>query len=230
MRILVLADIHANLAALQAVLRDAGQWDRCLFAGDLVDYGPSPAECLALLRHLDPVAVKGNHDAAVTDGYQCGWYGGVGPAIRQHQAAALDDGQLAWLAALPAVRQVEVADVRFHLVHARPADPWQGYLLPGLPLEQMAAEMAEVEADTVLLGHAHHQYRRELPHMTIVNPGSVGQPRDGDHRAAYALWEDGRLSLRRVEYDVADTCRRLDETTLPEDDRQLLKDILWAGE
>jgi len=229
MRLLLFSDVHANLEALQAVIAAAGPVDRCLFLGDVVDYGPSPAECFRLWRELAWAAVKGNHDAAVAEGFDCGWYGGISGDIRRFQAQQLDQPALAFLAGLPETCSLQIAGARFFLVHARPRQPLEGYLLPSLAEDELAAELAGVEADFVLLGHAHHQYWRQLGGMTVINPGSVGQPRDGDPRAAYALWEDGAVSLHRVEYDLAGTCRRLAAAPIREGDQEVLCAILQAG-
>jgi len=229
LRLLLLADVHANLEALEAVLAAAGSCDRCFFLGDAVDYGPSPAACLQRLRQVAWVAIKGNHDAAVAEDFQCGWYGGITAAIRWHQQAALDPAALAFLAGLPLHYDLEAGGARFHLVHARPRSPLEGYLLPQTPDDVLRAETADVEADFLLLGHVHHQFCRRLGGVTVVNPGSVGQPRDGDPRAAFALWEDGEVSLQRVAYDVEAACRRLAELDLPPGDAETLAAILRQG-
>jgi len=229
MRLLLIADVHANLEALQAVLAAAAPYAACLFAGDVVDYGPDPAPCLETIRDHAWAAVKGNHDAAVAEGFACGWYGGISPAIREYQRNALAAPHFAFLAGLPLTHALDLGGARFHLVHARPANPLEGYLLPEISDADLASELAQVTADVVLLGHAHRPFVRRLGGMTVVNPGSVGQPRDGDLRASYALWEDGEIRLERVEYDVEATCRRLQALPLPPEDLATLTSILREG-
>lgn len=193
MRDAVLFDVHGNLAALDAVLAEARAegFDRLLFGGDLVLFGPEPATCVDRLRGLgEPlVAIKGNTDRYVID--------------RQDDVArwadALGEDRLAWLDALPA--QLAVPEQDALLVHATPRGD-EEMLMPETPASEAAAMLAGVGLHTLLCGHVHIQYRRSVAGHDVINPGSVGMPLDGDPRAAWAIVSDGRVELRRTAYDV----------------------------
>jgi predicted phosphodiesterase len=118
-------------------------------------------------------------------------------------------------------------DTRFLLVHATPRDPLDEYA----PADKdfWARRLADVEADVVCVGHTHQQFVLEIGDKLLINPGSVGQPRDGDPRAAYAIIEDNRLELKRVEYPVEDAVRVVLESTLPEEAKEKLADVLRLG-
>ena len=193
MRDAVLFDVHGNLAAFDAVLAEARAegFDRLLFGGDLVLFGPEPAACVDRLRGLDDqlVAIKGNTDRYVIDRQDevTGW------------ANALGGERLAWLDALPA--QLALPEHDALLVHATPRGD-EEMLMPETPASEAAAMLAGVKQHTLLCGHVHIQYRRRVAGHEVVNPGSVGMPLDGDPRAAWAIISDGRVELRRVSYDV----------------------------
>ena len=162
MRDAVLFDVHGNLAALDAVLAEAQAegFDRLLFGGDLVLFGPEPAACVDRLRGLGDqlVAIKGNTDRYVID--------------RQdevtHWAHALGDDRLAWLDALPA--QLAVPEQDALLVHATPRGD-EEMLMPETPASEAAAMLAGVEQHTLLCGHVHIQYRRQLAGHEVDQPG-----------------------------------------------------------
>ena len=231
MRYLVVSDVHANLAALEAVIADAerfisldGVW--CL--GDTVGYGPEPAACIERLRSLNAVAIKGNHDAAAV--------GEVGLEVFNPYAAQacrwtmeqLTDESHAYLASL----ETTAYQSPFMLVHGTPTDPLWDYLLS---YPQADDAWYYTGAAAVLVGHSHLQFvcregegvlrpgldtlAVEVEEARIVaNPGSVGQPRDGDPRAAYAVYDSGTglLTLHRVQYDIALTQRLMEEHGLPD--------------
>ena len=206
MRDAVLFDVHGNLAALDAVLAEAQAegFDRLLFGGDLVLFGPEPAACVDRLRELGDqlVAIKGNTDRYVID--------------RQddvaHWADALGDDRLAWLGALPA--QLALPEHDALLVHATPRGD-EEMLMPETPASEAAAMLAGVGQRTLLCGHVHIQYRRPLAGHEVINPGSVGMSLDGDPRAAWAIASDGQVELRRLAYDVQAVADRVEREDGP---------------
>lgn len=235
MKLLVLSDVHANPAALEAVLAAEPKFDGVLFLGDAVDYGPDPSTCLDRLFSLDPVAVRGNHDNAVAFGVDClcsEAFQELSRASRLHTRAALKPEQLQALGRLPTERTFRAGGATFYLTHATPRDNLFEYVTPEVDPERWAEAVTFGEAETAevtLLGHTHKPYLRQLGRRTVVNPGSVGQPRDGDPRASYATWVDGRFSLKRVEYDVASTAGQLGRTGLPEEVVTALARVLRTG-
>ncbi|QDU37960.1 phosphodiesterase [Maioricimonas rarisocia] len=203
MRILVLADIHSNWAALQAVAEAAQPFDACLFLGDLVDYGTDPVPCISWVKRWATVAIRGNHDHAVAQRVVPRGNSGLrrlAAATRPLHWEGIDPARTKYLARLPISRQTVVDGKAFHLVHATPRDPLDEYLLDDL--EGWRARLQKIEADFVCVGHTHVQFDLAVDDIRVINPGSVGQPRDGDPRAAYAIVTDGQVSLERVEYDI----------------------------
>ena len=118
-------------------------------------------------------------------------------------------------------------DTRFLLVHATPRDPLDEY---GPPEEEFwERRLRGVDADVVCVGHTHHPYMLEVGDKLVINPGSVGQPRDGDPRGSYAVVESRRVELKRFEYPVDDTLRPIQESRLPEDAKAMLAEAFRTG-
>ena len=228
MRILVVSDIHANWAALREMPEDV---DRVLFIGDLVDYGPDPRPCIDWVRDRQAVAVRGNHDNAVAFHVGCGCAPAMREASEETRALMydlLDPADLDTLGSRPLTADVTLGGIRFHLVHATPSDPLHTYLRPGEE-KRWAEEAAEVDADVLLVGHTHLPMVMRVGKKVVVNPGSVGQPRDGDPRAAYAIVEDGEPRLERAAYDVEETVNALATKSLTNRTLEALTRLLRAG-
>jgi putative phosphoesterase len=205
----VVSDVHANLPALEAVLDDMPTVDATLNAGDVVGYNPWPSQCVEAVRERDVPTVMGNHDRMVASG---GNFRGNAMAAAGIDLARerLDDDQLAWLADLPDVRYC-FSD-RVKVVHGHPDDP-DRYTYPATFGPEMLGD-----EDVLVLGHTHVQAHERYPEGVVLNPGSVGQPRDGDPRAAYAVLDLDDLTVdeRRVEYDVETVAEAVADAGLPE--------------
>lgn len=233
MRILIISDIHANLVALEAVLAEAGSYDAAWCLGDLVGYGPNPNECVARVRALpNLICLLGNHDEAVRGGVDVRVFNGDARAAilwTQQTVTAETMGFLRSLAPQHIWRD-------YTLVHGSPRQPVWEYILD---TETARDNFASINTPYCLVGHTHQPviYRRLAPNGEVVeeepdyaaprplarqrlilNPGSVGQPRDNNPEAAYALLDIDRelWEYRRAEYDVAVTQRRLRVAGLPE--------------
>ena len=231
MRTLIVSDIHANAAALDAVFSAAeedGVIDQVWCLGDTVGYGPYPMACLERLWAADAVCISGNHDA--------GAVGRIGLEEFSHYAAIacrwtmtqLTDQARDFLSGLPTL----LVKDPFTLVHGSPRNPMWEYVT-GYP---QATEVWErTDTPGVFLGHTHFQFACEAGRgleqpgpnglfvpMTssrvVINPGSVGQPRDRDPRAAYAVYDDeaDSVMLRRTWYDISATQRAMAEAGLPD--------------
>jgi putative phosphoesterase len=227
MRILVLADIHANWPALQ-VIKEA--YDFCFFIGDLVDYGLEPSPCIAWVKSSATHAVRGNHDHGAAQHVQVSGRNGfkyLTSVTRPLTQERLSPDDRRFLSALPVTRTVTVADTRFLLVHATPRDPMDEYAVADADF--WSRRLQNVDANVVCVGHTHHPYVLGVGDKLVINPGSVGQPRDGDPRASYAVIEDNRVELKRVEYDVEATIRTIQESALPEPGKALLAEVLRSG-
>jgi putative phosphoesterase len=227
MRILVVADIHANWPALQAIQEP---YDVCLCLGDLVDYGVDPAPCIDWVRRQAHHAVRGNHDHGAAQNVSVAGQNGyryLTRITRPLTRRRLAEDDLRFLAQLPLTRVVTLEETRFFLVHATPRDPLDEYAPPDP--EFWAKRLEHVEADVVCVGHTHQPYVLEVANKLIINPGSVGQPRDGDPRAAYALVEDYNVQLKRVEYPVDATIEAIRQSDLTDADKDVLVEVFRSG-
>lgn len=233
MKILIISDIHANLAALQTVLDAETRADFIVCLGDIGDYGPQPAECVALIRERANMVVQGNHDYAVgkNGDPRCSpAYAHLAQVTREMSIAALDSEAINYLGSLPTHAHFARDAERFTAYHAAPSGPLFQYLPPDTEesVWQVEASLAG-NPDVLLLGHTHLPLLKEVGSTTVLNPGSVGQPKDGDPRAAYAVWEDGQVSLRRAAYDVWLTADAYKSTDLEPGDVARLTAILRSG-
>lgn len=209
MRVGLVSDIHSNRVALEAVLEDMPAIDALACAGDVVGYNPWPAECVDTVRERGIPTVMGNHDRAVAEGTAFRFNAMARTGV-EHARGELDDDQLEWLASLPDERTI--LDDRVKLVHGHPDDP-DRYTYP----EEFSASML-AEEELLVLGHTHVQGYEIFEEGLVCNPGSVGQPRDGDPRAAYAIadLDGGEIEERRVEYDVDAVADGVERAGLPE--------------
>lgn len=233
MRILVISDIHANYEALQAVLADAGEVDETWCLGDVVGYGPDPNACIEALRERpNLICLMGNHDAAVTGKMLLESFNvEARRSLEWHERVLMADN-MDFLRSLPDTLQVRG---RASLAHGSPRDPVWEYVLNTLTAR---LNFEAFETDWCFVGHSHIQchfrldekrnrvrldisrpgVRFQLEPRLILNPGSVGQPRDRDPRAAYAIYDDEACTweARRVEYDREAVQKRIREAGLPE--------------
>jgi diadenosine tetraphosphatase ApaH/serine/threonine PP2A family protein phosphatase len=238
----VLADVHGNLPALEAVLTaaEASGADSYLFLGDAVGYGPWPAECVARLAELpQAVWVRGNHDHAAATGEISLGMNRLARLTATWTAAQLSAADRAWLAALPP----EHREPGWLAVHGAPKDPHRFFAyVYELTYEENLAHLAELRVPICFYGHTHVPFVHERSalgvarklgapsawepawqpragEVALVNPGSVGQPRDGDPRAAFALWHrrSQRVAFRRIPYPIERTLRAIRANDLPEE-------------
>ena len=209
MRVGVLADIHGNKVALEAVLEDLPSVDALVCAGDVVGYNPWHAECVEAVREREIPTVMGNHDRAVASGGNFRFNSMAGAGI-QHARDQLGDDQLEWLGALPEERWL-FGD-RVKVVHGHPDDP-DHYTYPAEFTSGLLGE-----EDVLVMGHTHVQHHEVFDGQVALNPGSVGQPRDGNPKAAYAVLDLEELTVeeRRVAYDVDRVVEAVREAGLPD--------------
>lgn len=193
MTIAFISDIHGNFEALKAVLAEIDRLgvEAIYCAGDVVGYYSQVNECCDMLRARAIACVMGNHDWYMAGGGFCPRSRSVNDCL-VYQRKVISEDNLAWLKTLPL--QLQVGEVR--MVHGGWGDPIDEYLKPS------ADYFAQVEGRIFVSGHTHVQRLETYDGKTYCNPGSVGQPRDGDPRAAFALYGDGRFALHRVAYDM----------------------------
>jgi predicted phosphodiesterase len=235
---LIISDIHGNLPALKSILENIS-FDELVVLGDLVDYGPFPGEVIDLLRSHDAVIVRGNHDHAVAYRVDCRsgkathW---VSVWFRENITyKLLSRNDIGYLASLPTYL---VRDNKL-FIHASPIDPLYDYLYPWIGLEELLKRINtpitgektgdERGYESIFVGHTHIQFLLRLNGKTIVNPGSVGQPRDGDPRASYALLIDEKIVFGRMKYPVEKTIEKYRELGVPDPYYSFLKHLLLNG-
>lgn len=236
MRYLVISDIHANLTAMQAVLADAGHpgedYDFVWCLGDVVGYGPDPNECIDVLRGLPHLCLAGNHDWAALGRLDVRTFNADARRAVTWTRDTLTDENLAFLEALPTTFVLG----QYTLAHGSPREPVWEYIL-----DPMIAAMNFPAYDTpvCLVGHTHTPVvfeqtaaeQQPVAHppeygaavtlnrgRRIINPGSVGQPRDSDPRAAYAILdaEKNTWEFRRIPYDIEAVQERMQKADMPE--------------
>ncbi|MBM4056005.1 MAG: metallophosphoesterase family protein [Planctomycetes bacterium] len=230
MKILIISDIHGNRAALNAVLEEKADAIFCL--GDMVNYGPYPKECIKIIRELTDKIVRGNHDNAIGKNAECGCsekYKTLSDQGKIFTKTILDSHEKKFLANLPITMNIEMEGIKFLLSHGSPSGDIYKYLRPDVSDKELENELGDICADIVLIGHTHLPMKRKIKDVTIVNPGSVGQPRDGIPKASYAIWEDGAVEIKKVQYDIDDTVKGLQQSTIPKDHVARLEEILRRG-
>ena len=199
MRRLWITDVHANLPAFEAVLADARAVDDIVFLGDIVGCGPHPSGCIDLLTQLDAKAILGNHDAAVL-AIRAGASRRSNPVDWDEWTFdQLSESQLSFLARLPTELAVDFCGVNVHTIHHPSGAP---YLHPAMPDPVLANHLQAVPYPVVFCGHSHRQIDRTVNGCRYVCIPPVGQPRNGDIRAGYAMEEDGTLAFHFVPYDI----------------------------
>jgi len=231
-RILVVSDIHGNIEALRTVAAAEPSVDHVLCLGDIVDYGPAPDETVSWVREHALATVRGNHDNAVASGEDCRSapaFHRLAVETRLRTGPLLSRSSLAYLRGLPRTLSVHVDGKRLELLHAAPADPLFQYL-PATRVEEWRAAAAAMDGDLILVGHTHLPVVLDLDGKQLVNPGSVGLPRDGDPRASYAVIEDGVPALKRIAYDVGRTIAAIRRWGLPPDVVETLERLYEGGE
>jgi diadenosine tetraphosphatase ApaH/serine/threonine PP2A family protein phosphatase len=240
MKALILSDIHANATALDSVIEDAGDYDEVWVLGDLVGYGPDPNSCIERVKDFPGlVCLLGNHDAAIL-----GYINDIAfnPAARQAVRWTRENikpENLEYLRQLP--ESTQLGEISF--AHGSPREPVWEYLLD---TRSATENFGYFKTPYCFVGHTHlptiyllnngdyharliapeADYEFQLQPRAIINPGSVGQPRDRDPRAAYAILDHDNLSIefRRVSYDIQAVQKRMRQAELPDRHIQRLVD------
>ncbi len=234
MRYAILADIHGNLVAFETVLGDLerrGGVEEIWCLGDIVGYGPDPEPCIELLRQHPHLCVAGNHDWAAAGKIDISYFNPEAAAACSWTAGQLSPGARHYLESLPTI----ICRDDFTLVHGSPREPIWEYILS---VATARANFACFESKFCLIGHSHvplvfgyvegggnclvdrlsvDSALQLRENRSIINPGGVGQPRDGDPRASYAIYDTEARAVYhyRIPYDIAATQRRMMELELP---------------
>jgi predicted phosphodiesterase len=233
MRVLIVSDIHSNYTALETVLAVAGSFDQLWNLGDTIGYGPRPNECVMSMRIYADIMIGGNHDLACLGKVDLTDFNPDARTANIWNGEQLESNNRALLDALPPMREI---DERFLVAHGSPREPVWEYLL-SRPQAEDNFELFENQV--CFIGHSHVPliFRRhpdgacdepmladadkvvelETGYRYFLNPGSVGQPRNQDPRAAYAILDTdaNTVEFKRIEYDIAQTQRQMREARLP---------------
>lgn len=217
MRIGFISDVHANLPALRTFLEIAKKerLERIYCGGDVVGYNPYPAEVVEIFMREKIPTVAGNHDASVCSN-DFGNFNWAAEAAGRWTRKKLTHEHLDYLSSLPPLLRFEWAGKRICVCHGSPYDRDE-YIYP----QEVSKELLfAANADILVLGHTHIQFFVTFPEGIVLNPGSIGQPRDGDWMPGYAILEevDGKIEviLRRFEYPLYEILEKFRETELPE--------------
>ena len=197
----------------------------------LVGYGPDPAPCRgwAYATHI----VRGDHDHATATGAAFASppeYRDLALATREHTLRQLRPSDVAYLGTLLLTARVELGGARFFLAHGAPHEPLTRALdFSMMSEDKLRAELEGIDADVILLGHTHVPAIRRVGNAHLVNPGSLGQPRHGLPSATYAVWEDGHLQIKHIDYDPKPTQNKIGLMAIEPEIAERLKEILGKG-
>jgi putative phosphoesterase len=224
MRIGLISDVHSNAPALLEVLyylEDAGV-DRIIHAGDVIGYNPFPNEVIDLMKKHNVESIRGNHEIIfLTEDTSKADY----PAERalEWTKGVLTENKRKYIANLEDTLKLRIGDVSISVYHGSPSDPWQ-YVQAVHATSEL---LEEAGTDILVLGHTHKPFVRPLTAGMIVNPGAVGQPRDGDRRTSLVILDPGKMeaTMKRLPYDVESVRSKIEEVGLP----QILSERLKIG-
>jgi len=227
-KIAIISDVHANLAALDAFPEK--DYDQLWCLGDLIDYGPKPREVIRRIRKKAAITVRGNHDHAVGFNVdpQCSQpFKKMAAETREFTQRLCTPDDADYLRNLPIQQDIAIDGTSFYLVHATPTNPLFGYCPENS--EQWEKELDWIRTDVLVVGHTHTPFIRKIAGKTILNPGSLGQPKTGRPLACYAVWENGAISLHEYQYPLADTVDEIRRMPVSQDVQDDLIATLKTG-
>jgi len=234
MKILVLSDIHANWYALEAILAKES-YDTLIFLGDVVDFGPNPRKCVRFLMDSSRNrfwGVRGDHDHALAYGIGCGCsldLRELSMKTREWGEGLIASDEVGFLRRLPFENHATLDGLKFRLLHGSTRDRLFRSITTDIGEFEIENELGGINTDFILVGHSHKPFIKQMGKVTVINPGSVGQPRDFNPRASYAVIEDGNATINRVRYDIEKTVRDLEKSSLPKEVIRELVSILVIG-
>ncbi len=233
MRIGIFSDVHANIEALSAVVEALSDEsiDKYVCLGDTVGYGASPNECCDVVRQLSEATVLGNHDAAVAGRMDYSYYYDAARSVLDNHAAVLSDDNMAWLQRLP--YRYPMDDIGIQLCHGSPVNPEEfDYVFAPEQARELLPHV-DLLPHVTFIGHSHlakvfalekddvseisaTKFKLRERATYIISVGSVGQPRDYDNRACFAIFDTERqeFELRRIEYDIEAAASKIFELRL----------------
>ncbi len=224
-KIALISDIHSNLEAFEAVLKEIkkSKVKRIFCLGDIVGYGASLNQCIDLIRKNKIKSVMGNHDYEAINLQGIEWFNPIARNAILWTNKQLTEANKKFLKNLPTYLEFE----NMFLVHGSPREHIYEYIFPDLDEFDLREFFAITKKDVIAVGHSHIQFVKEFDNKLIINPGSVGQPRDLNNKAAFCFFDTKSLKvdLRRVEYDINKAANKILKAGLP----KFLADRLYLG-
>jgi putative phosphoesterase len=209
---LLIADVHSNYIAIKEILELEGKNEKIIHAGDVVGYNPYPNETIAIFKQYNVISIAGNHDKSVLSGDYSN-FNDVAKASGIWTRKVLSSENLRYLATLKSSMVITAAAKKLAIHHGAPFD--EDYYLYE---EEVSDSLLEYDhAEILVLGHTHVPYIRKFGTKIICNPGSVGQPRDRDNKAAYIIINPDTLDieLKRVHYNIREVIDKIESVELP---------------
>jgi len=232
MKFAVIADIHANSAALDTFFEFEEEYRHLLYLGDMLGYGPEPIKTYATLLHKVETECQGDLD----DAFESGDYSSVAEPYRDlaietmelHKPLFSGEPRL-YFKSIPKRAIYEADGFSYTLVHGGPSDWVRGIVSPEASDEELEELMEEVDTDVLIVAHGHVPFLRQVGDKRILNPGSIGQPRDGNPEISFAVVEDGDIEIIRRPYDIEATVSALTEMDLRPESVEKLVHVLRTG-
>ncbi len=213
MKIAFISDIHGNLIALEEVLDSIGK-TKVVCLGDLVGYNPFPNEVVEIVKEKKIASIMGNHDYATLTG-DVSWFNPIAARAILWTRKVLKEENFEFLSKL----KISLIENDIYCVHGSPLNPLEEYVFPDYPTNLLNKFLKVAKTKTVALGHTHVPFVRYLEEGIIFNAGSVGQPRDGDPRACYVIFDTKKenVEIVRVEYDIDAVAKEIIKAGLPKE-------------
>ncbi|MGB9978424.1 metallophosphoesterase family protein [Methanobacterium sp.] len=211
----VISDIHSNLDALEKVVEKI-DYGRILCCGDIVGYYTQPNECIEIIRKLKTISVTGNHDLACVTGDTSGFNPYAEQAM-DWTRKFINHRNIEFLRNLKRKVMLKIDDVNIMVVHGSPRDPISEYIFPSTPDSTLKSFLESENVDILIMGHTHVPFIKKYGDKLVFNPGSVGQPRDGNNRASFAFLDVSNMEvvIHRVKYNVDKVVTSLEDEKLP---------------
>lgn len=213
----VIADVHSNACALRAFLSKEKSVSGIINAGDIVGYGPRPGECVALCKKRCMVNVLGNHDFAAITG-DVSKHNRLAQMAMRLNISMLGSEHFSFLKSLPEKAKLRVGHYTVYVCHGSPLSMWE-YVYESASAKTLNKFLEATGADVIVMGHTHRLFVRKLKNGWVLNPGSIGQPRDGNPRPGYLLVDFSAKPLgveaKRFSYDIASVEKKMKELGFP---------------
>ena len=218
MKIAFISDIHSNIHALKKVMEEIEKEgvDKIICCGDIVGYNAFPSECLRVVKEKVDASVLGNHDYATITG-NTGWFNEYGVAGIRYCRSVLSDEEMKFLKSLHTHLYLDADGLDIYVTHGSPRDEIFEYVFPDVS-DDLLLQFAEIaDADVLVFGHTHIPMERRVKDKIFLNPGSVGQPRDGNPMSSYMIFdtESGDVTFKRVAYNIDMASKSILEKNLP---------------